>query len=105
MLIGSVVLVVLGLAGALPAVAGLFIRMYQGIATGSVGSLRFWDSLAVGTAVLAQFAFLAVLQVRARRRLPARSPGGSARLALSPASPFPEPRFFRRRTPLEPRDD
>jgi hypothetical protein len=66
--VGSTAMIGLAASTVIPFVAGLAIRVYQGVVTGSIASPLFWDSLVAGTAVISQFAVVALLALRDRRR-------------------------------------
>ncbi len=65
---GSALILVLVAVNSLPLLAGLTVRIYHGVVTGSIASPGFWDSLVSGTVILAQFAILAAVAIRDRRR-------------------------------------
>jgi hypothetical protein len=65
---GSIAVLVIVAVGTLPVFAGFALRTYHGVVTRSFASPRFWDSLVTGAAVLSQFAILAVVAIRDRRR-------------------------------------
>jgi hypothetical protein len=67
---GSTVMIGLVVAGTLPVLAGLALRVYQGITTGRLASAWFWDALLTAMAVLSQFVVVAALAIRDKRRQP-----------------------------------
>lgn len=76
-LAGSLALTAVAAVSAVPVIAGLAMRVYHGIADGSVGSPRFWDSAVAGTVVVSQFAVVGLLEIRNRMRA-RRAAGQSA---------------------------
>jgi len=66
--VGSFVIICVGMAGSIPVLAGFVYRTYHTIATGTLGSPWFWDSTIFALAMLAQFSFVAVIAVRDHRR-------------------------------------
>jgi hypothetical protein len=66
--IGSAALVGLTVVSVVPVLSGLALRVYHGIATGSLASPWFWDSLVAGLVILSQFGFAAIVAIRDRRR-------------------------------------
>jgi hypothetical protein len=73
--VGSAVMIGFGAVTTVPVMAGFATRVYQGVADGTVGSARFWDSALTGIAIVAQFAIIGVLALvdRARSRAAARA--------------------------------
>jgi hypothetical protein len=65
---GSLAVLALVAVSATPILAGFAIRIYHGVVTGSFASPGFWDSLVAGAAILSQFAVLAAVALRDRRR-------------------------------------
>ena len=65
---GSVAVLALVAVSTVPVLAGFAFRIYHGVVTGSFASPRFWDSLISGAAILSQFAVLAAVAIRDRRR-------------------------------------
>ncbi len=65
---GSIAVLGLVAVGAIPVLAGFAIHVYHGVVTRDFASSRFWDSLVTGAAVTAQFALVAVVAIRDRRR-------------------------------------
>lgn len=65
---GSTAMIGLAAAGTLPVLAGLAVRVYHGIVTGHLASAWFWDALLTAMAVLSQFAVVAVIAIRDRKR-------------------------------------
>lgn len=71
---GSAVMISLGAITTIPVMAGLAMRVYRGIAHGSIGSPWFWDSALSGILVASPFLVVGALTFRdrARRRDTAR---------------------------------
>jgi hypothetical protein len=67
-LAGSIVMLTLAAVSVIPVLAGLAVRTYHGVVTGSLADSRFWDALIVGTVIVSQFVIVAVLAIRDRRR-------------------------------------
>ncbi len=67
--LGSALLISGGLLTSVPVVGGFLIRTYDGLASGSVSTPRFWDSAVTGLLFVAQFSVLVALIVHDRRRL------------------------------------
>lgn len=66
--VGSLAVLGLVAAGSIPVLAGFATHVYHGVVTRDFASSRFWDSLVTGAAFTAQFALLAVVAIRDRRR-------------------------------------
>lgn len=71
---GSTLMIAAGAVTVVPGLAGLAVRVYRGVAEGSMGSPWFWDAAVSGIAVMSQFAVVGVLALRdrVRRRAAAR---------------------------------
>jgi hypothetical protein len=65
---GSIAVLGLVAVSTVPVLAGFAFRIYHGVVTGSFANPRFWDSLISGAAILSQFAVLAAVAIRDRRR-------------------------------------
>jgi hypothetical protein len=65
---GSGVMIAVASVAILPVLAGLAVRVYRGLAEGSMGSPWFWDSAVSGAAVVSQFAIVGALALRDRAR-------------------------------------
>jgi hypothetical protein len=66
-LAGSTAMIGLAAVTVYPLMAGLTARAYDGIVTGHLTSLWFWDALAAAAAVLSQFVAVALIAIRDRR--------------------------------------
>lgn len=66
--IGSFVIICLGMTASIPVLAGFIYRTYHSIATGSLGSPWFWDSTIFALAMLAQFTLVGWIAVRDHKR-------------------------------------
>jgi hypothetical protein len=65
---GSTAIIGLAAAATLPVLAGLAIRVYHGVITGRLASAWFWDALVTAMAILSQFAVVAAIAIRDKRR-------------------------------------
>jgi hypothetical protein len=74
-LIGGVTLTGFAATAAIPVLAGMLIRMYEGARSGRLGSPWFWDSTVAGLMLTAQFAVVATIMIRDRQAR-ARTPDG-----------------------------
>lgn len=66
--LGATLMIAVVLKGIAPVVAGFAVRLVRGIGGGGLNDPHFWDSAVAATAILGQFAMLAVLALRDRRR-------------------------------------
>jgi hypothetical protein len=91
-LLGGAAMIGLAAVTAIPALSGFAMRIYQGLAAGSFRGPRFWDSLVVSAAFVAQFGVLGGLLARSRRQRrasEARAASAAAQPATVPASTAP----------------
>ena len=66
--VGSVAVIGVAAVGSIPVLAGFVLRIYRGVFAGHLAGPSFWDSLLTAVAILLQFAVVAALAVRDRRR-------------------------------------
>jgi hypothetical protein len=86
-LAGSVVIIGAAAATTIPAVTGIAERIYHGVATGQASGEQFWDSLAVGSVITANFIVIGIMLARSRRQR--RAALAAAALVAAAASAAP----------------